>query len=168
MKKQKKCGYKFFLFSITFILTFVFAAKGQHVDFSGTWKLDTMKSSFGNIPSKAAVQQYTMQQNEMDISLQWTIKNQNDEDVTSRQKLMIDGTPVKSLLPNKVTRMMTIKFSPDKKALLLTKTYSKPESPEMADYTLTEMWSIDNGVLIIELKSPGYVIKAVYDSVKED
>lgn len=165
MKKYINSILSILVLTICLIGISAFKIVNIQANFSGTWKLSIEKSRFGQVPTAAAVQQYQLEQTKEEISLKWTTKNQNNEDVTSSQKLLSNGTPEKTLLPSQVTRIMKVSIDPDKNILTLTKSYSKPNSPGEADYELTEVWSMTEGgkTLTIELKSPGYVITAVYD-----
>lgn len=155
------------IIAVVFLVTaLAFTTKAQQTNFSGTWKLNTSKSEFGNTPSMAAVQSYVVEQNAKDISLKWTTLGNNGGEVTSSQKVPLDGSSVSAYLQQpQRTRISTIQFSKDGKTILFNKSYSKPDEPSEIDYTLTEKWALQNDgkELVIDLKSPAYTIKAVYD-----
>jgi len=148
------------------ILAFTLNSKAQQANFSGTWKLNIEKSDFGNVPSRAAVQSYQVEQGKEEMSLKWTTKNEANEEVASApQKLLLDSTPATTLLLSQRTRVISAKFSSNGKSLLISKSISKPNSPKEVDYVLKETWQLINSGkdLLIELTSPSYVIKAVYE-----
>jgi len=147
---------------------FTLTSKAQQVNFSGSWRLDTGKSQFGNVASRAAIQHYKIAQSEKYISLEWITLDENNKETVSTQKLPLDNTNASALLPSKRTRSATASFSKDGKELTLTKSYSKIEKAEEVDYTIVEKWQLagEGKELVIELTSPAYVIKAVYDKVK--
>jgi preprotein translocase subunit SecF len=168
MKKYLILTLMHVLLMMCLIGSSAFKTVNIQANFSGTWRLNMEKSKFGQVPSVAAAQQYQVEQNKKEIALKWIAKNQNNEDVSSSQKLQMDGTPEKALLPSQVTRTMKVSIDPNKNTLIFNMSYSKPNSPGEADYELTEVWSMseDGKTLIVELKSPGYTITAVYDKVE--
>lgn len=139
--------------------------EGQTSDFSGSWKLNTKKSDFGNVSENAAVLFYQIKQGRKEISLKWiTIGNDNQE-ITSSLTLPTDSSTVSNILSSQKTRTTAAIFSKDGKTLFLSKSYSKPNQPKEIDYILKEHWELINEgkELLVELTSPSYTIKAVYD-----
>lgn len=166
MNKHMKQGGRYIIVVVFLVTTFALTGRAQQTNFSGVWKLNTSKSEFGGTPSMAAVQSYVIDQNAKDISLKWTTVDNNNQETTSSQKLALDGSEVSAYLEqSQRTRTSTIQFSKDGKTILFNKSYSKAGEPKEIDYSLTENWALQNEgkELVINLKSPGYTIKAVYD-----
>jgi hypothetical protein len=165
MVKYIKKVFLYKTLTCAIVLILVLNSKAQQTNFSGVWKLNLDKSDFGNVPSKAATQFYQIEQGKQEITLKWTTKNNANEDVESSQRLLLDSTAASALLPSQRTRVMAAKFSVDGKSLLISKSYSKANNPNDNDYVLKETWRLINGgkELLVELNSPVYTIKAIYE-----
>jgi len=134
-------------------------------DFSGSWTLNADKSEFGNTPQYAAVKKFDIKQENDSVYISRVTVNANQEETTSQETLSLDGTPSVKVLDNKRTKKSTVTWSEDGKTMTTVSSYSFPEKPEEIEYTLTQTWSLDNNKkeLMVDLTSPAYTIKAVYD-----
>lgn len=162
MKKQ----IRYILLAIT-LFGFNVASYAQKTDFSGLWKLNIEKSEFGDVPANAAAIEYNVEMKQNEISLRWNTIDNKGEIAKSNQKILLNEAEVSTVLPSERTRTISAKLTSDGKMLVLKKSYSKPGIAEETDYVLRESWSLNNGgkELMIELISPKYRIKAVYDKV---
>jgi hypothetical protein len=137
----------------------------QRSDFSGSWKLDTAKSEFGNVPMNSAVKQFEIEQTTDSISIKRITINDNNEESTTFEKLSIDGKPGAHVLNNNRTKTSSITWTSDGQSMTTVSAYSLPDKPGEIEYQLSQTWKLAEGgkELIISLTSPGYTIKAVYD-----
>lgn len=149
------------------ILSFFFLSMVQlnRPSFSGIWKLNIEKSKFGNVPTYAAVQQFDITQKENAITIKRINLSKDSVVTTSKETIPLDGKTYSYTMDNRKTKSSAISWSPDEQTMTTVSTYSKPDQPTEIEYQLTQDWSlqIDGKELKVLLKTPGYMIEAVYD-----
>jgi hypothetical protein len=134
-------------------------------DFSGTWKLNIQKSQFNEVPYYAAVKQFTISQQENTISITRTLIDAESKEITTKEYFTMNGKPNSSVVVGQKTKVSLITWSEGEEVLILNTSYSKSNKPEEIDYKLFQTWQLTNGdkELVVDLTTPGYKIKAIYD-----
>jgi len=150
------------------ILMVALSVNAQKNSFSGSWILNTKKSEFGDIPTRAAVQFYQVKYDKSDMLIRW-ITNDVKSISISEVRVPMDSSYVSSLLPNKRTRIANLVITDQGKGVIFNKSYSKPGKAIEIDYSLKERWNLTNDgkELYIELTSPTYTIRAIYDRITD-
>lgn len=161
--------FKFRLFSVCLMFIFIsfMPPEKGYIDFSGKWNLNAVKSEFGDVPKRAAVQKFFVIQKKDSIYIDRIIINANGDEVASNERVSFDGRPCSSLLKDGRTKVTTINWSPDKLQMTTVSTYSEPGNSEKSEYSLKMVWSLMSNKknLVIVLTSSSYTITAVYDKV---
>lgn len=128
------------------ILVVSIAASAQ-TDFSGTWKLNSSKSKLGEQFSMAPKKIIIVQKGN-DISIEKHSEFQ-DQEFTSTDKLTLDGKECVNTGFMDTQKKSTAVWSDDKKSL---KVVGKMDM-QGEEMTITEVFKIDGGNLVIEASS---------------
>lgn len=120
----------------------------QGPDFGGSWKLNTTKSTLGAEFSMAP-KDVIIVQNGNDMSVEKHSEFQGQEFV-STDKLTLDGKECTNTAFQDMQKKSTCTWSDDKTSL---KVVSKMSMGDGGDITITEIYKLDAGSLVIESKS---------------
>jgi hypothetical protein len=134
-------------------------------DFSGKWVLNVTKSEFGDIPLYAAVKQFDIKQNNDSIFIKKITIDENNHEKETTENISFNSQPSIQILDNKRTKKSAAQWSSNGQVLTIANNYSLPGEPEKIDYSFLQTWSLteDGKELNVNLKSPTYSIKAIYD-----
>ena len=137
---------KLLLISAAVIFSSAIFAQGP--DFSGSWKLNTTKSTLGAEFSMAP-KDVIIVQNGNDLSVEKHSEFQGQEFV-STDKLTLDGKECTNTVFQDMQKKSTCAWSDDKASLNVV---SKMSMGDGGDITITEVYKLDGGSLVIESKS---------------
>ncbi|MCJ7449092.1 MAG: hypothetical protein MUO72_15530 [Bacteroidales bacterium] len=135
----------------SFILTaFLISAtvSAQGLDFSGTWKLNTSKSKLGAEFSMAP-KEIIIAQKGNDFSVEKHSSFQ-DQEFTTNDKFTLDGKECLNQGWQDSQKKSTAVWSEDKKSLKIISKMSIGDGGEM---TITEVYKMDGGNMVIESSS---------------
>lgn len=138
---------KKFLLSFAAVL-FSAAIFAQAPDFSGTWTLNTSKSTLGAEFSMAPKNVIVVQSGN-DLSVEKHSEFQGQEFV-STDKLTLDGKECTNTVFQDMQKKSTCAWSDDKTSL---KVVSKMSMGDGGDVTINEVYKLDGGSLVIESTS---------------
>jgi hypothetical protein len=120
----------------------------QGPDFSGSWKLNTTKSTLGAEFSMAP-KDVIIVQNGNDLSVEKHSEFQGQEFV-STDKFTLDGKECTNTVFQDMQKKSTCAWSDDKSSLNVV---SKMSMGDGGDITINEVYKLDGGSLVIESKS---------------
>ena len=146
-------------------LTSASLSQAPKSNFSGSWILNVEKSEFGNTPQNAAVKQFSIDQKVDSIYIDRITINANNEQEKSSEVLSFDGKECVKSFPNGRIKKSSVTWSPDGNVMTTVSSYSAPDDREKIDYVLTQTWEFanNNKELLVNLQSPAYTIKLIYD-----
>jgi hypothetical protein len=136
---------------ITFLLATILVslmANAQGSDFNGNWKLNSTKSKL-NAEFSFAPKEIIVEQKGNDLKTEKHSSFQ-DQDVTTIDKLTLDGKECINLGFQDTQKKSTAVWSVDKASLTIT---SKMNIGDGGEMTMIEVYKIDSGNLIIESKA---------------
>ncbi|HLY70448.1 MAG TPA: hypothetical protein VKR53_12020 [Puia sp.] len=133
LKKTIKLFYRSF-FVLAFSAAFSHSAKSQTVNFSGTWKVDSLKSNFGGFVSPVRLK---IVQTKDTLSIESTFHTGPGDTHSLTDKLALDG---KTMTNTKGTTksIRSIKWS----GQALVETASYHDAASNSTYQATETWTL--------------------------
>jgi len=137
MKNNLKKTIKLFyigVFALAFSAAFSHSAKSQTVDFSGTWKVDSLKSNFGRFISPVRLK---MVQTKDTLSIERTMHTGRGDTRIFTEKLPLDGKTMTS-----TNGTMKISFSAKWSGQALVEKSSYRDVASNAIYQATETWTL--------------------------
>ena len=140
MKNNLKKTIKLFYISVlTLILLGVFSnsAKSQKVNFSGIWKVDTLRSNYGGYGPAAAAVKLKIVQAKDTISIERTIHPGRGAARSFTDKLPLDG---KTMTNTKGTTKSSVSIKWSGRALVETSSYRDDKFNKT--YQATETWTL--------------------------
>jgi hypothetical protein len=120
----------------------------QGLDFSGTWKLNTTKSKLGAEFSMAP-KEILIAQKDIDFNVEKHSSFQ-DQEFTIKDKFTLDGKECLNQGWQDSQKKSTAVWSEDKKSLKIISKMSIGDGGEM---TITEVYKMDGGNMVIESSS---------------
>jgi hypothetical protein len=133
LKKTIKLFYCSF-FALVFSAAFSHSAKSQTVNFSGTWKIDSLKSNFGRFISPVRLK---IVQTKDTLSIERTLHPVRDVVRSFRDKLPLDG---KTMTNTNGTMKISLSIKWSGQALVETSGYVDATSNKI--YQATETWTL--------------------------
>ena len=140
MKNNLKKTIKLFysgVFSLILLAVFTNSAKSQKVNFSGTWKVDTLKSNYGGFGPAAAAVTIKIVQAKATISIERTIHPGRGAARSFTDKLPLDG---KTMMNTKGTTKSSVSIKWAGQALVETSSYH--DNKFNKTYQATETWKL--------------------------
>jgi hypothetical protein len=125
------------LLALAFSTVFSHSTKSQTANFSGNWKVDSIKNNFGGLISPVA---YKIAQTIDSITIEGTLHPAPGVTRTSREKLSLDGKAIV-----KATGSMKSSFSAKWSGNALVKTSIYINVASNKTFQATETWTISDG-----------------------
>ncbi len=125
-------------------------------DLSGTWALQNKQHVSGPDYANALPKQITINKQADSLIIESVNIGAEGQDVTSKQAVAIDGKSVMGISPVSQRKLIkSLKWTADKKGLVLTITFYRLDNPTEIDFTRIETWSLspDGKQLNIDKKS---------------
>jgi hypothetical protein len=141
----------------------------QIVNFSGTWKINKDKSSFGEVPLFVVPVELSVKQTTDSLFLSVINVDNKGNSSSASAKYSLNGMPAERPYEENTKLVGLFKFSDDKKQLVKDQKVIASASKETVR-TIKQVWTLskDGKSLSIEQtvsfpKEEGYTVKAVYD-----
>jgi hypothetical protein len=146
-------------------LTAALPPLAKRSDFSGKWIFNINKSEMGNIPERAAVKQFDVNQTKDSVYITRITVSASDKEIASSEVISLNGDYCSSVLSDGKIKTSMITWSPDEREMTTVSNYSAPGNTSNVLYTLSQIWKLDDteNELVVILTSPSYTIKCVYD-----
>lgn len=137
---------------------------------AGTWALQNKEHIMGPEYGNALATQITLQQQTDSLIIETISVGAEGAEVKSRQAVSTDGKP--STTSSTTTHrkyVRSMKWTPDKKGIVLTTVFYMPDNPNEVDFTRVETWTVSpDGKELnidkksIETRSETWQVKGVY------
>jgi hypothetical protein len=143
LRKTIKLAYSGF-FALILLAAFSNSAKSQKANFSGIWKVDSLKSNFGGLVSAVTLK---IEQTTDTVSIEGTFRTGRGESRSSTEKLPLDG---KTMTKTSGTTKSSLSIKWSGHALVETSNYH--EDTHNTTYQATETWTLspDSKTLTID------------------
>lgn len=140
------------LLSIAF---FMQATAFAQSDLSGTWALQNKQPVSGPQYANALPSQITVNKQADSLIIESINTGADGQEVSSKRVLPIDGKSVIGMSSINQKTIKSLKWTADKKGLILTTTFYRLDNPTEIDFTRIETWSLspDGKQLNIDKKS---------------
>jgi hypothetical protein len=142
----------------------------QNVNFSGKWKINNAKSSFGAAPSFVVPIEINVVQERDSVYLNAVNIDDKNEQSTSSAKYAVNGKPVERMFQQNIKLVGSFNWSEDKTRLLKDQKYINIDQPDQPLRKVKETWSLsgDGKVLTILQNVEGsnydqYSVTAIYE-----
>ncbi|AXY74766.1 hypothetical protein D3H65_12570 [Paraflavitalea soli] len=124
-------------------------------DLSGTWALQNKQHVSGPDYANALPKQITINKQADSLIIESVNMGAEGQDVTSKQAVAINGKSVTGVSPSQRRLIRSIKWTEDKKGLILTTVFYRVGNPTEIDFTRIETLSLsaDGKQLNIDKKS---------------
>jgi|GEM_PF-1245050 len=124
-------------------------------DLAGTWALQNKQQVSGPDYANALPKQITINKQADSLIIESVNIGAEGKDVTNKQALAINGKSVIGLSPSQRRLIRSLKWTDDKKGLILTSIYYRLDNPTEIDFTRIEILSLstDGKQLNIDKKS---------------
>jgi uncharacterized protein YodC (DUF2158 family) len=143
LKKTIKLAYSG-VFALILLAGFSNSAKSQKANFSGIWKVDSLKSNYGGFVSAVTLK---IKQTTDTISIEQTVRTGRGEIRSSTDKLRLDG---KTMTNTSGTTKGSVSIKWSGRALVETSSFH--EDTHNTTYQATETWTLspDSKTLTID------------------
>ncbi len=140
-------------------------------NFSGTWTLQHKQLITGPQYANALPKQLTMRQETDSLIIESVSIGAGGNDATNRQAIALNGqstTTTNATTNRKLTR--SLKWTNDKKAMVLTTVFYRPDNPTEIDFSREETWNLSpDGKQLnidkrsVETRSETWQVKGTYN-----
>lgn len=129
---------------ILFLVSGTSSASGQtgSVNFSGTWSLNESKSTPVQGGFRFAATQMVIKQEGNNLAVESTRKGQDGEDIKTTYKYTLDGKVSSNPSFNNNTRVSTVTWTADGKALNFTHSTKFDNNGESQEFKYLEVWKM--------------------------